>query len=128
MAYHRQIIPDCSEQFTGGAARQMRRVYRGGVYDLHGDGFFSDTLRSILPLITKNLLPKLGKALFHTGGEIMSDVRQGVPFKEATKRGLKRSLERGRDAAIKKLSGTGGCPYKKPQAHKSKSKRRVRSH
>ena len=85
---HRVKTP-CYDSYYGGATRELK-IYRGPVYNQPGAGIFGDMFRRII-------LPYVGKQLYTTGQDVMQEIKQGAPIRTALKRGVKRTLQRGKE-------------------------------
>ena len=103
-------IPCCDVHY-GRGSREIK-IYRGPTYNQAGAGFFGDIFRKIVPLFTGKVLPCLGKHLAQTGTKVLEDIKGGTNIGAALKQGAKRTLERGKAAILRKLSGQG---YKRPR-------------
>jgi hypothetical protein len=115
MAYQR--LPDVTATLLSGRGS---RVYRGAYYDLEGGSWLTNKFKEILPLLGR----KIAREAVKVGADILQDVKSGMPFKEAAKLGMQRTLERAKRAAVKRLSGSGGNIRSRLRGNRSKRARR----
>jgi hypothetical protein len=116
---HRAKVPCCDHHY-GRGSRDIK-IYRGPTYNHAGSGFFGDVFRKLIPIFTSKVLPYVGKKLLQTGEEVVGDMKQGASFGSAFKSGAKRTLQRGKEDVLRKLSGGG---YKKAKKSKKTRTRR----
>ena len=102
---HLRTAPCCDSHY--GRGNREISTYHGPAYNLAGAGFFGDVFRKIIPIFTSKVLPYVGEKLLQTGRDVTKDISEGTSFRTALKRGVKRTLESGKEDVLRKLSGGG---------------------
>ena len=88
----------------GGGGRELR-FYRAPLYTQAGAGFFGDLFRHVVPLITGKVAPYVGRRVFESGKEMISELGKGTGFRQALKSSAKRTLERGKQDLFSTMRG-----------------------
>lgn len=97
-----QKIPCCRAHYGG---KYIKRYY-GPIYQ-RGSGFLGDIFRRFVPIVTNKILPYVGRKLYESGPGVIKDLEQGETVGTALRRGVKRTLESGKQDLLKKLRGEG---------------------
>lgn len=114
------------EYYINQAGSGVGTIYRGASYQKgHGIGSFLGSLfRSIMPLI-KGGIHTVGKEILRTGANIIGDINNRIPTKEALKSRISEAGQMLKRKAEDKLERMVGAGYKrKHTAKKFKTNRR----
>lgn len=97
--------------------------YFRGIAHQRGYGFFGDLRRYITPLVIK-AGNYLGKQLFQTGKNVLSDVSTGTSFRDSTRHRFREASNNVKNDIFSKLQqGQGIKRKRKKRTRQSKTKR-----